>query len=70
MAYSTNISSAILIFPSYIMSTYVEREFSDQIRRGSLTVEEVQEIMNSRIEVSEERKEIMEQLSVTDDDLF
>ena len=50
--------------------TYVEREFSDQIRRGSLTVEEVQEIMNSRIEVSEERKEIMEQLSVTDDDLF
>lgn len=50
--------------------TYVDREFNDQIRRGSLSITEVQEIMDSRIEKAGEREEIMQELSVTDKDLF
>ena len=50
--------------------TYVDREFSDQIRRGSLTVEEVNEIMASRIVQDGEREEIMKQLGVEEAELF
>lgn len=51
-------------------STYVEREFSDQIRRGSLSKEDVINIIDSRVDDEGEIKEIMDLLSVSKDKLF
>lgn len=50
--------------------TYVEREFSDQIRRGSLTTNEVKEIVGSRVQRKEEIDELMNLLSVEESELF
>ncbi|MGB8453612.1 MAG: asparagine synthase-related protein [Anaerocolumna sp.] len=50
--------------------TYVEREFSDQIRRGSITKEEVNEIIASRVEENGEREELMKLLSIEESGLY
>lgn len=51
-------------------STYVEREFSDQIRRGSVSKEEIIEVIDSRVDDEQEIKEIMDMLAVTKENLF
>jgi hypothetical protein len=50
--------------------TYVEREFSDQIRRGSLTREEVMEIVATKVEQKDEVEELMKSLSIEESELF
>ncbi|NFS06863.1 hypothetical protein FDE99_03635 [Clostridium botulinum] len=50
--------------------TYVEREFSDQIRRGSMTKEEVEEILASKVEKHNEVDELMRVLSIKENELF
>lgn len=51
-------------------STYVEREFSDQIRRGSLSKEDVIDIIDSKVDDEGEIKEIIDLLAVSKEELF
>lgn len=51
-------------------NTYVDREFNDQIRRGSLTQEDLQEIIDSTVEKDGELEVILEQLAVKKEELF
>ena len=55
---------------SHDTDTYVEREFSDQIRRGSITKEEVKEILEGKVDSHNEVKELMEKLSITSEDIL
>ena len=50
-------------------STYVEREFSDQIRRGSLTKEDVIKIVESRVNDVSEIQGILELLTMSEESL-
>lgn len=50
--------------------TYVEREFSDQIRRGSLTKEEVLEVIEGRVDEEEAINEIIDLLAIEREALF
>ncbi|KDE74249.1 hypothetical protein FUSO7_03925 [Fusobacterium necrophorum BFTR-2] len=51
------------------VETYVEKEFSDQIRRGSMTKEEVQEIKNGQIKDKEIISELISSLELSIDAL-
>lgn len=51
-------------------STYVEREFSDQIRRGSLSKDDVIEIIESRVDNDDEINRIIQMLDVPKEKLF
>ncbi|ACL77547.1 hypothetical protein [Ruminiclostridium cellulolyticum] len=51
-------------------TTYVEREFSDQIRRGSLSKEDVIKIIESRVDDEGEIQEIIDLLSTSKEKLF
>jgi ExsB. len=52
-------------------TTYVEREFSDQIRRGSMSKAEVLEVMESRVDNNEQEvKELIDLLELDSNRLF
>lgn len=51
------------------VETYVEKEFSDQIRRGSMTKEEVEEIKKGQLESQELVLDLLNKLELSPDNL-
>ncbi|MCW6109109.1 7-cyano-7-deazaguanine synthase [Clostridium sporogenes] len=50
--------------------TYVKREFNDQIRRGSISKEDYEEIVSGIVENKDEKEEILNMLNIKESELF